>query len=296
MTIDNEYARYINRGILPRAVHRLIKSKHACGQWYARMSKYVTREKSSSVLLSPFPKVALKITCAAKATKRKIVKPMARWSERIALDIRGVDSLLGSAERDVFLLDGWVPQAAGAFRGGMTRDGGKSERENEKKRPEVARWEHSSERKRSENGGRQLRRDTNSCRCSTKWRPLLLNPFAPRPTSLRPISYHPPNSPFDTGSGVPIDLDRLKTRRNHRRQLLRTPLSGMSCGRIGVGEILARELFCRWMSNDALSSVQLLKVDREERCGDYCNGERARSWNQRGLSAINKILGTMYNI
>ncbi|KYN10836.1 hypothetical protein ALC57_17036 [Trachymyrmex cornetzi] len=41
----------------------------------------------------------------------------------IALDIRGVDSLLGSAERDVFLLDGWVPQAAGAFRGGMTRDG-----------------------------------------------------------------------------------------------------------------------------------------------------------------------------
>lgn len=85
-----------------------------------------------------------------------------------------------------------------------------------------------------------------------------------------PISYRPPDSPFDTGSGVPIDLDRLKTRRNHRRQLLRTPLSGMSCGRIGVGEILAREAFCRWMSNDALSSVQLLKVDREERCGDDC--------------------------
>lgn len=86
------------------------------------MSKYVTREKTPSVLLSPFPKVALKITCAAKATKRKIVKPMARWSERIALDIRGVDSLLGSAERDVFLLDGWVPRTAEAFRRGMTKE------------------------------------------------------------------------------------------------------------------------------------------------------------------------------
>jgi len=105
-----------------------------------------------------------------------------------------------------------------------------------------------------------------------------------------PISYHPSNSPFDTGSGVPIDLDRLKTRRNHRRQLLRTPLSGMSCGRIGVSEILVREVFCRWMSNDALSSVQLLKVDREERCGDDCNGERVGSWNRRSLSTINKIL------
>lgn len=171
-------------------VHRLIKSKHACGQ-YARMSKYVTREKSSSVLLSPFPKVALKITCAAKATKRKIVKPMARWSERIALDIRGVDSLLGSAERDVFLLDGWVPQAAGAFRGGMTRDGEERTREREKETG-LRRWEHSSERKRSENGGRQLRRDTNSCRCSTKWRPLLLNPFAPVPP---PYAHLIPSSP-----------------------------------------------------------------------------------------------------
>lgn len=70
-------------------------------------------------------------------------------------------------------------------------------------------------------------------------------PIRTPPTLLRPISYHFPDSPFDTGSGVPIDLDRLKTRRNHRRQLLRTPLSGMSCGRIGVGEILAREAFCR---------------------------------------------------
>lgn len=107
-----------------------------------------------------------------------------------------------------------------------------------------------------------------------------------------PISYRPPDSPFDTGSGVPIDLDRLKTRRNHRRQLLRTPLSGMSCGRIGVGEILAREAFCCWMSNDALSSVQLLKVDREERCGRrlcvcVCVRAGRNSRDRCSLSTIN---------
>ncbi|KYM99057.1 hypothetical protein ALC62_10171, partial [Cyphomyrmex costatus] len=76
-------------GILPLIIHRLIKFKHACGQW-------------------------------------------------IALDIRGVDSLLGSAERDVFLLDGWVPQAAGAFRGWDDAGTVKNERENEKKRPPYA--------------------------------------------------------------------------------------------------------------------------------------------------------------
>jgi len=212
---------------------------------------------------------------------------MARWSERIALDIRGVDSLLGSAERDVFLLDGWVPQAAGAFRGGRCGTA-KNERENEKKRLSCV-DENTAVREREvrmvagSSGGIQIHVDAAQSGVhyfSTHSHPSHL------PT---PISYHPSNSPFDTGSGVPIDLDRLKTRRNHRRQLLRTPLSGMSCGRIGVSEILAREVFCRWMSNDALSSVQLLKVDREERCGDDCNGEQVGSWNRRSLSMINKI-------
>lgn len=228
---------------LPLIVYRLIKSKHACGQRYARMSKYVTREKSSSVLLSPFPKVALKITCAAKATKRKIVKLMARWSERIALDIRGVDSLLGSAERDVFLLDGWVPRTAEAFRRGLMRGGEESEQENGKKRSGCV-DENTAVREREvrmvagSSGGIQIHVD--AAQSGVHHFSTHSHPSCP---PLRPISYHPP--PFDTGSGVPIDLDRLKTRRNHRRQLLRTPLSGMSCGRIGVGEILAREAFCR---------------------------------------------------
>lgn len=86
-------------------------------------------------------------------------------------------------------------------------------------------------------------------------------PSSHRPT---PISYRPPDSPFDTGSGVPIDLDRLKTRRNHRRQLLRTPLSGMSCGRIGVGEILAREAFCRSDVGGCLKQCSITK-SRSER-------------------------------
>lgn len=182
------------------------------------------------------------------------------------------------------------------FGGGMARDGAKGERENEKKRPGVAstgtqQWEKEKwEWWPAAPEGYKFMSMQHKVASTTSQPIRTPSPLSHLPT---PISYHPPNSPFDTGSGVPIDLDRLKTRRNHRRQLLRTPLSGMSCGRIGVGEILARELFCRWMSNDALSSVQLLKVDREERCGDDCNGERAGSWNRPGLSAINKTLDAM---
>lgn len=214
---------------------------------------------------------------------------MARWSERIALDIRGVDSLLGSAERDVFLLDGWVPQAAGAFWGGMTLERRRTN-ERTRKRDRVASMRTQQWEKEKWEWWPATPEGYKFMSMQHKVASTTSQPIRTRPTSLRHISYHPPNSPFDTGSGVPIDLDRLKTRRNHRRQLLRTPLSGMSCGRIGVGEILAREVFYRWMSNDALSSVQLLKVDREERCGDDCNGEWVGSWNRRSLSMINKIL------
>jgi len=184
----------------------------------------------------------------------------------------------------------WLGSAScWSFSGVRWRGAVKNERENEKKRLGCV-DENTAVREREvrmvagSSGGIQIHVDAAQSGVhyfSTHSHPSYL------PT---PISYHPPNSPFDTGSGVPIDLDRLKTRRNHRRQLLRTPLSGMSCGRIGVGEILAREVFCRWMSNDALSSVQLLKVDRKERCGDDCNGKRVGSWNRRSLSTINKIL------
>lgn len=170
---------------------------------------------------------------------------MARWSERIALDIRGVDSLLGSAERDVFLLDGWVPRTAEAFRRGMTRGRRRANRETRKRDRVTSTRAQQWEKEKWEwwpaapEGYKFMSMQHKVA--STTSQPIR----TPLLRSLRPISYHSPDSPFDTGSGVPIDLDRLKTRRNHRRQLLRTPLSGMSCGRIGVGEILAREAFCR---------------------------------------------------
>lgn len=43
-----------------------------------------------------------------------------------------------------------------------------------------------------------------------------------------------PDRLFDTRPGVPIDLGSLKTRGNHRRQLLRAPLSGTSRGYVHV--------------------------------------------------------------
>ncbi|EFN69370.1 hypothetical protein EAG_01110 [Camponotus floridanus] len=64
----------------------------------------------------------------------RLIKSRHACGQRIALDIRGVDSLLGSAERDVFLLDGWVPRTAEAFRRGLTRGSEESEQENGKKR------------------------------------------------------------------------------------------------------------------------------------------------------------------
>lgn len=205
---------------------------------------------------------------------------------------------MGSAERDVFLLDGRVPRAAGAFRGrddargyserGTLDDRRRAEdREAREKETRVASMRTPPVREREvrmvagSSGGIQIHVDAAQSgvhHFSTHSHPLsrslppthsLTPSSAPSsaPSSSHhptPISYRPPDSPFDTGSGVPIDLDRLKTRRNHRRQLLRTPLSGMSCGRIGVGEILAREAFCRSDVGGCLKQCSITK-SRSER-------------------------------
>lgn len=61
----------------------------------------------------------------------------------------------------------------------------------------------------------QLPRNTNSCRCSTKWRPPLLNLFTPTSTPNYPLLHPAPVFPivlFDTRPPAPIDLGSLKTR------------------------------------------------------------------------------------
>lgn len=81
--------------------------------------------------------------------------------------------------------------------------------------------------------------------------------FHPRPTVLLPPqlsnTHLTPFSDrlFDTRPGVPIDLGGLKSPGNHRRQLLRAPLSGTSRGYIDIHS--KRSLFTRGRRSPGLA-------------------------------------------
>lgn len=98
----------------------------------------------------------------------------------------------------------------------------------------VSKATHSNERKRSENGERPAPEGYKFMSmqhkvASTTSQPI--HPLRPTPTFYNypaATSHRFPDRLFDTRPGVPIDLGRLKTPGNHRRQLLRAPLSGTS--------------------------------------------------------------------
>lgn len=99
--------------------------------------------------------------------------------------------------------------------------GGRKEKERERARGCVECNAETRERKRKRKRGEreavtdQLPRNTNSCRCSTKWRPPLLNLFTPTSTPNYPLLHPAPVFPivlFDTRPPAPIDLGSLKTR------------------------------------------------------------------------------------
>ena len=95
---------------------------------------------------------------------------------------------------------------------------GRKERERESSR--LRRMQRGNEREKEKEKEReavtdQLPRNTNSCRCSTKWRPPLLNLFTPTSTPNYPLLHPAPVFPivlFDTRPPAPIDLGSLKTR------------------------------------------------------------------------------------
>lgn len=101
------------------------------------------------------------------------------------------------------------------------------------------------------------------------------------PTIQLSASHRFPHRLFDTRPGVPIDLGSLKTPGNHRRQLLRAPLSGTSsCGYIVVYKALEREPFCAWTSSRLrLNSVQIERKEDETEIAfkyaqaDTCTGK-----------------------
>ena len=99
-------------------------------------------------------------------------------------------------------------------------ESGRKERERERESSRLRRMQRGNEREKEKEKEReavtdQLPRNTNSCRCSTKWRPPLLNLFTPTSTPNYPLLHPAPVFPivlFDTRPPAPIDLGSLKTR------------------------------------------------------------------------------------
>ena len=112
--------------------------------------------------------------------------------------------------------EGWIGRSVCVY--GKWKEG---KRERERARGCVECNAETRERKRKRKRGEreavtdQLPRNTNSCRCSTKWRPPLLNLFTPTSTPNYPLLHPAPVFPivlFDTRPPAPIDLGSLKTR------------------------------------------------------------------------------------
>lgn len=104
--------------------------------------------------------------------------------------------------RSVCVYGKWEEEKRKRERSSRLRRGHEREKEKEKKREGEAVTD-------------QLPRNTNSCRCSTKWRPPLLNLFTPTSTPNYPLLHPAPVFPivlFDTRPPAPIDLGSLKTR------------------------------------------------------------------------------------
>lgn len=142
--------------------------------------------------------------------------------------------------------------------GGQTAKGQSGAEESEKKRPDCADENAAASREPRERERREWWpaapegykfMSMQHKVASTTSQPIRTPPSLPSPTRRPSRTVRTPvrSRPFDTGSGVPIDLDRLKTRRNHRRQSF--------CGRRLAGcradasadipEISASGTFCR---------------------------------------------------